>query len=67
MSNKKNDDIINIGEERPDDTFEFSQETNEEEISVQKPGVLEKRERRRGGQSESRLAVSEDADYFDIE
>ena len=59
MSNKKNDDVIDVEEEN---SFEFSQET---EVPVQKPGPLEKRERRT--KSESRVVTSADKEYFDIE
>ena len=54
---KKNDDIILEGEE--EQAFEFSQE---DEISVQKPGLLEKR----GAKKESRVVESEGAEHFDI-
>ena len=57
---KKDDDAIDVEEEN---SFEFSQET---EISVTKPGALEKRDRRRNEDS-SRAVVSDDAEYFDIE
>ena len=60
MSNKKNDDVIEVEEET--NSFEFSQET---EVPVQKPGPLEKRERRT--KSESRVVTSADKEYFDIE
>ena len=67
-SSKKNDDIIEISEERVDDTFEFSEDPMNEEIPVQKPGMLEKREKRRSrGPDGSRAVVSEDQEYFDIE
>ena len=63
-NNKKNDDII--FEEKANETFEFSEEPIDGgEISVQKPGLLEKRSKR--GPEKSRAVVSEDKEYFDIE
>ena len=61
MSNKKDDDeVIDVEDEN---SFEFSQET---EVPVQKPGPLEKRERRRKADT-SRAVTSSDQEYFDIE
>ena len=61
MSNKKNDDVIEVEEET--NSFEFSQET---EVPVTKPGPLEKREKRKQS-TESRAVESADKEYFDIE
>ena len=64
-SNKKNDDeVIDVEEEN--NSFEFSQEN---EVPVQKPGPLEKRERRSksSASEESRVVTSESQEYFDIE
>ena len=61
MNNKKDDDVITVEDEN---SFEFSQET---EIPVQKPGPLEKRERRRKPEGGSRAVASTNEDFFDIE
>ena len=62
---KKNDDIIELGEEESN-TFNFAEEG---EISVQKPGMLEKRDKKNTdeSQSESRAVTSDNVEYFDIE
>lgn len=63
---KKNDDLIEVEEE--ENTFAFSNMggNNEDEISVTKPGVLE-RERRSRGTQESLAVESASEDHFDIE
>lgn len=68
MSNKKDDDVITVEDES---SFNFNDESSTE-ISVQKPGPLEKRDRRSkkqdGTEQQSSRAVSStDAEFFDIE
>ena len=60
---KKNDDIIELEEEEIN-SFSLGDEA---EISVQKPGMLEKRDKKNTEESESRAVTSDNVEYFDIE
>lgn len=62
---KKNDDIIEL-EEEESNSFTLG---DEGEISVQKPGMLEKRDKKntQETESESRAVTSDNVEYFDIE
>ena len=62
---KKNDDIIEL-EEEESNSFTLG---DEGEISVQKPGMLEKRDKKNTQEPESvsRAVTSDNVEYFDIE
>lgn len=62
---KKNDDIIEL-EEEGSNSISLG---DEGEISVQKPGMLEKRDKKNTQEpnSESRAVTSDNVEYFDIE
>ena len=59
---KKDDDLIEVVEE--ENTFEFSQEINNDEVAVTKPGPLARERRTRG--PGGRAVTSPDEQFFDI-